>query len=654
MAEEFIDSPQLLGVPEGGALRRPWSRTLFVLQALLVACVVAWVLGLQQKAGIALYTEQFLLVVLGLAIAICFLIAPASPRFKGRVQWWDAVAAFLGLALCLWIAWRYPALVYELTSRPLDGVLMSAALALLVLEGTRRMAGFSLVAFTLAGVAYAMLGHHLPGVFEARPVDFTRLLVYLGLDTNALLGTSLNIAVIVVVPFILLGQLLSRCGGSEFFTDLAMAWMGRYRGGAAKIAVVGSAFFGMISGSAVANVSAVGVVTIPLMKRSGFPAQLAAAIEAVGSTGGQLMPPVMGAAAFLMAEVLQVPYVDVMVAAIIPAFLYYLALFFQVDLEAAKRGIKGASSERVPQVLAVLRAGWYFPLPFGLLVYALVAWNWAAEYCALLAAAVLIACSLAFGYKGRRVPLADMVKAIVSTGAAVVDLILICAVAGMFIGILNISGLAFGLTLQLLTITGQNLPALLALTAVMAIVLGLGLPTVGVYVIMATLIAPALVKVGIAPMAAHMFLLYFGVMSMVTPPVALSAFAAANIAGADVDKTGWTATRIGWAAYVVPFLFVLSPSLLMAGNPLVIAWAVLTAGLGIWMGTIGVVGFFYAPLSPGRRWLFVVAGVLTLIPADMFPGAVYTDLVGLGLGAALLARELGFGRRRRRRPAGRT
>jgi TRAP-type uncharacterized transport system fused permease subunit len=226
MAEEFIDSPQLLGIPEGGALRRPWSRTLFVLQALLVACVVAWVLGLQQKAGIALYTEQFLLVVLGLAIAICFLIAPASARFKGRVQWWDAVAAFLGLALCLWISWRYPVLVYELTSRPLDGVLMSAALALLVLEGTRRMAGFSLVAFTLAGVAYAMLGHHLPGVFEARPVDFTRLLVYLGLDTNALLGTSLNIAVIVVVPFILLGQLLSRCGGSEFFTDLAMAWMG--------------------------------------------------------------------------------------------------------------------------------------------------------------------------------------------------------------------------------------------------------------------------------------------------------------------------------------------------------------------------------------------------------------------------------------------
>jgi TRAP-type uncharacterized transport system fused permease subunit len=238
------------------------------------------------------------------------------------------------------------------------------------------------------------------------------------------------------------------------------------------------------------------------------------------------------------------------------------------------------------------------------------------------------------------VPVKDVLKAVVSTGGTVVDLILICAVAGMFIGILNISGLAFGLTLQLLAITGESLPAMLAVTALMAIVLGLGLPTVGVYIIMATLIAPALVKVGVAPMAAHMFLLYFGIMSMVTPPVALSAFAAANIAGSDVDKTGWTATRIGWAAYLVPFLFALSPSLLMQGNPLVIAWAVATAGFGIWLGTVGIVGYFYRPVTPVFRALFVLAGVLTLIPADMFRGAVLTDIVGLLLGGALLGREL--------------
>src|SRR5687768_7257600 len=399
MAEEYIEGP----APSG---KRAFSKTLFVLQALLIACVVGWVLDLYRRAGLNLYTEQMLLTVLGLAIGICFgVTSKKHPTLNLAV-------GLAGLALCLYLAVRYPQLSTELTSRPLDGILTSAALALLVLEGTRRMAGFSLVGFTLAGVVYAMVGHYLPGVFAARPVDFTRLLVYLGLDTNALLGTSLQIAIIVVVPFILLGQVLGRCGGSEFFTDLARAWMGRYRGGSAKVAVVGSALFGMISGSAVANVSAVGVVTIPLMKRSGFPAQIAAAIEAVGSTGGQLMPPVMGAAAFLMAEVLQVPYVEVMIAAIIPAFLYYLALFFQVDVEAAKRGIRGEPADRLPQLIAVLRSGWYFPIPFVALVYTLVAWNWPAEYSALAATAILIGLAMVFGYKGERVPLRDVAKAV--------------------------------------------------------------------------------------------------------------------------------------------------------------------------------------------------------------------------------------------------
>jgi TRAP transporter 4TM/12TM fusion protein len=593
MAEETTEPPR-----RGP---RRYARTNFVLQALLTAAVVGWVLDLHRAAGLELYTEQFLVTALGFAIAICFLATSE--------RWWDGVAALAGLAICLYVAWRYPSLVNELTERPLDGILIAAALCVLVLEGTRRLAGFSLVGFTLAGVLYALWGHYLPGIFQARPVEFTRLLVYLGLDTNALLGTSLQIGVVVVIPFILMGQVLSRCGGAEFFTDLAMAWMGRYRGGTAKIAVVGSAFFGMISGSAVANVSAVGVVTIPLMKRAGFPPQIAAAIEAVGSTGGQLMPPVMGAAAFLMAEILQVPYREVMIAAVLPALLYYLALFFQVDLEAAKRGIRGVPAERLPQTLAVLKAGWYFPLPFVLLVVALLEWNLQAEYAALLATAVLIACTLAFGYNGRRVSLRELFIAIVSTGGAVVDLVLICAVAGLFIGILNISGLAFGLTLQLLAITGENLPILLLLTALIAIALGLGLPTVGVYVIMATLIAPALVKVGIAPMAAHMFLLYFGIMSMVTPPVALAAFAAANIAGADVDATGWTATRIGWAAYLVPFLFVLSPPLLMQGAFLQIAGATLLAATGIWLGTVGVVGYFNQPVAPAKRGLLIAAGV---------------------------------------------
>jgi TRAP transporter 4TM/12TM fusion protein len=623
--------------------RRPWGRSIVALQALLIALVVGWVLDVPSKLGVALYTEQFLITVIGLAIALAFLSVPArAPRagWKRSVPWWDALAAAAGLAICLYVAVRYPVLVNTLTELPTDGILMSAALVLLVLEATRRTTGMTLVAITLAGVAYAMLGDHLPGVFQSRPVEFRRLLVYLGMDTNALLGAPVHIGITVVIPFILMGQILARCGGSEFFTDLARAWMGRYRGGAAKIAVVGSALFGMISGSAVANVSAVGVVSIPLMKRSGFPPTLAAAVEAVGSTGGQLMPPVMGAAAFLMAEVLQVPYSAVMIAAIIPALLYYLALFFQVDLEAAKRGIVGEPRERLPRAREVLRAGWYFPIPFGVLLYALLVMNTRAEYAALLAAGVLIACALAFGFRGHRYTVYEVLRAVVSTGGGVIDLVLICAAAGMFIGILNITGFAFGLTLQLLTITQHNVGLLLVLTALMGVVLGMGLPTVGVYVIMATLVAPALVQAGILPLAAHMFVLYFGIMSMVTPPVALAAFAAANIGGTDANRTGWTAARIGWSAYIVPFLFVFSPTLLMKGPPLLIAWNGLTAALGIWMGTIGVVGFFLGRIGVAARALFVVSGVLLLIPGDSLRGAHYTDYAGLALGALLLWREV--------------
>jgi TRAP transporter 4TM/12TM fusion protein len=627
------------------AARRPYAATVFALQSALVVLVVGWVIGVPRALGFALYTEQFLITIVGIAIALAFLSVPAHARWRGRVPWWDLLAAALGLAICSYIAWRYPVLVNSLTELPLDGVVMASALVLLVLEATRRTTGMTLVAITLCGAVYAMLGNHLPGVFQSRPVELERLLVYLGIDTNALLGAPVHIGIVVVIPFILMGQLLAKCGGSEFFTDLARAWMGRYRGGAAKIAVVGSALFGTISGSAVANVSAVGVVSIPLMKRSGFPATLAAAVEAVGSTGGQLMPPVMGAAAFLMAEVLQIPYAAVIVAATIPALLYYLALFCQVDLEAAKRGIVGEAREHLPRTREVLRAGWYFPLPFAVLLYELLAANQRPEYAALIAAAVLAVCARLFGFRGRRYSAAEVLLAVVSTGGAVIDLVMICAAAGLFIGILNITGFAFGLTLQLVTVTQHNVVLLLVLSALMCVLLGMGLPTVGVYVIMATLVAPALVQSGIAALAANMFVLYFGIMSMVTPPVALAAFAAANIGGTDPNRTGWTAARIGWSAYIVPFLFVFSPSLLMEGAAHTIVWTAITAALGIWMGTIGVVGFFLERIDLAARALFVVSGVLLLIPGDAFRAANYTDYVGLALGALLLGREIARHRR---------
>jgi TRAP transporter 4TM/12TM fusion protein len=510
---------------------------------------------------------------------------------------------------------------------------------LLVLEATRRTSGLALVVIVLVLCLYALLGFLLPERVATRPVALSRLMVYLGIDTNALLGAALQVVTIVVVPFVIMGQVLNRGGGADYFTDLAMAMMGRYRGGAAKIAVVGSALFGMISGSAVANVAGVGAITIPLMKRSGFPAHIAGAIEAVGSTGGQLMPPVMGAAAFLMAEYLQVPYSEVMIAAALPAFLYYAALFIQVDLEAAKRGITGAPLERRPSLRRVLLDGWHFPIPFAILILGLVSWNLEPEYAALLATAVLVLFSVGFGYKGKRLSPKAAVIALVSAGGASLDMIVITAAAGLLIGVLNLTGLAFGLTLQLVAASGGSLAILLVATAAVGILLGMGMPTVGVYVILATLAAPALIQAGLAPMQAHMFVLYFGMMSMVTPPVALAAFAAANLAGADAWRTGWTATRVGWCAYIIPFLFAASPTLLLMGNPLDITLSAVTALLGVLMGAAGVVGHLRLPLSAPLRALFVAVGIALLVPVDAFVGAWLMNAAAFTVACVLLGRE---------------
>ena len=607
-----------------------------ILQALLTLTVIGWVLKVPLYMGWTFYNEQFLALILGFGRGLAFLLVRARPSPPDApTPWIDAIAGLAGLIACTYIAIRYPALVNEVIYRPLDAVIISALIVGLIIEATRRTAGLTLVIVVLVLFLYALTGHLLPDTFVSRPIDFTRLLVYLGMDTNAVLGQTLAIAIIVVIPFTLMGQILAVTGGSQFFADLAMAMMGRYRGGSAKISVAGSALFGMISGSAVSNVAAVGVVTIPMMKRSGFPSHTAAAIEAVGSTGGQLAPPVMGATAFLMAELLQVSYASVLIAAFIPAFLYYLALFIQVDLAAAKLGIKGEPMDRLPALKEVLRHGWYFPIPFVILVLGIMFYGVAVEYAALQASALLIIFNLAFGYKKQRTPIKELLLAAINTGRASIDILIIAGAAGLVIGTLNLTGLAFGLTLQLLAVSGDSILILLLMTAVIAIILGMGMPTVGVYILLATLIAPALIEAGISPMASHMFVMYFGMMSMVTPPVAIAAFAAANIAGCDGSKAGWAATRVGWCSYIVPFLFALSPSLLMEGTMTSVPWTVTTASIGILAGTVAVVGYFSTAVNGGYRILFMVAGLLMLIPADTFSDAGWTDVVGVILMAIL-------------------
>jgi TRAP transporter 4TM/12TM fusion protein len=619
-----------------------------VFQSLLVAAVVLWVLDIpRQVFNIAFYTEQLLTICLGLTLALAY-IADTSRRR----HWSDWVAVVLSLALCGYIAARYATLTDEAALLPLSGLIVSGLLILLIMEASRRTNGWGFVSMIAAIAVYVYISPHLPGDFQTRYVSPERMTIYLGLDLNGAIGSILQVAVMVVIPFTILGQVLARTGGADFFSDISMAAMGRFRGGAAKIAVVGSGLFGMISGSAVSNVLAVGIVTIPTMVRSGFTPYRAAAIESVGSTGGQLMPPVMGAAAFIMAEFLQVPYGAVCIAAAIPAFLYYACLFFHVDLEAAKHRIGAAKIADAPHIADVLKSGWHFLVPIAFLVFALMYPDitlLTPEKAAIVSTAILMVLALIFGYRGKRLGLLDMLKATMETGRVSLDIILIGAAAGIMVGIMSISGLAFSMTIQLLALAGGNVFLLLLLIAVLAFVLGIGLPTVSVYILTATLLAPALVKLGVTPMAAHMFVMYNGILSMITPPVAFAAYAAANIARTDGWTTGWIACVVGWSTFILPFLFVLTPSLLMDGSWIEIVLNFIRVLFGIWLGTMAAVGFALAPLGRVGRLLYATASIAVVLPPESFQGAVLINAAGITAAVVLLA--LDWFRRKQAKPS---
>jgi TRAP transporter 4TM/12TM fusion protein len=658
-----------------------------LLQGLLVACVVLWVMDVpRQVLNVSFYTEQLLTVCLGLTLALAFVVetrreyraidlagaiatvtilAYVAYRFGNLlelpVQLWiglvlalawtllasrrtfarafDFASAAVSLVLCGYIFVRYEPLTYELAMLPLEGIIGSAILVFLVLEASRRTSGWGFVSIILAMAVYIYISPSLPRDFETRWVSPERLVAYLGLDVNSIIGAILQVAVLVVIPFTILGQVLCRTGGADFFSDIAMAAMGRFRGGSAKIAVVGSGLFGMISGSAVSNVLAVGIVTIPTMIRSGFTRYKAAAIESVGSTGGQLIPPVMGAAAFIMAEFLQVSYGAVCIAAAIPAFLYYACLFIHVDLDAAKQKIGAVEDALAPRLGEVLRAGWHFLVPIVFLVVALIYPEillLTPEKAAVVATGILMVLTLIFGYRGRRTSIPDMLRAIIESGRISLDIILISAAAGIMVGILAISGLAFSMTLQLLALSGDNVYLLLLLIAVLAFVLGIGLPTVSVYILTATLLAPALVKLGVTPMAAHMFVMYNGMLSMITPPVAFAAYAAANIARTDGWTTGWVACVVGWSTFILPFLFVLTPSLLMDGSVLEIVLNFSRVLFGLFVGTAAAVRFALAPLDLRGRVVYGALSLLIVLPPEAFSGAIWLNIVGVALAIAVL------------------
>ena len=469
------------------------------LAALTTITAIFWASGAPLWIGWRVYTEQILVVALAFALAIAYLTRPGRWPLLSRLL----AAASLGFGG--WLAVRFPTLSENVFYHPTEALIVAAIGFVLIIEAVRRTMGWSLIVILACVCLYALFASEFSGPLQSRSIKPDRLLTFLVLDSASLAGAALTIAVAVVVPFLILSQLLLATGGSAFFSDLSVALAGRRRGGAAKIAILGSSFFGSVSGSAVSNVASTGAITIPMMKEGGYRPKTAAAIEAAASTGGQLMPPIMGAAAFLLAENLQATYTEVMLAALVPSLLYYFSLFVFADLEAGRRGIARIEESRIPALLGVVRRGWFVFAPFAVLLIGLFRFNLRPETAALIAITVLFVLSLIGTYDGRRVTFRVVGDVLISAGKAAVEIILICAIAGMIIGLVARSGLSFGLGFFLVQLGQSSLILLLMVTAVVCIVMGMGLPTVGVYLLLASLAAPPLVELGLEPMAAHLF-----------------------------------------------------------------------------------------------------------------------------------------------------
>ena len=611
-----------------------------ILRVLLISLSVLgsiWALEVQNYFEIAFFKQQYLALFLALALGSVFIAVKAYPKQPGdSVPWYDWLLALGGFAVGLYVTILYPTIAYRLGILSPDRWIFGGLALILILEATRRVAGGTLAWLALGVILYTRFAEWLPGIFYAKSASWARIASYLYLDSNGMLGLPIDVAAGVVVAFILFGQALYAVGGDKFLTDLALIATGRYRGGPAKVSVVSSALFGTVSGSAVANVVVDGAITIPLMKRTGFSSHMAAAIEAVASNGGQITPPVMGAAAFLMAEFLNIPYGQIALAAAIPAALYYLALFTQIDLEAAKHGLLGLPTEQIPKFRNVIRLGWVFLIPLAILIYTLMIENWEPGKSGMFA--VILVFAVGAIQKETRPSFKKIVNAFEETGKILLDIAVITALAGIVIGALHLSGFTFKISLLLVTLSGNNVFLLLLITALGCLFLGLPLPTTVVYITLAVLAAPALVQLGIPPLAAHLFLFYFGMVSLITPPDCLPVYIAASIARADFWQTGWTAMRLGIAAYIVPFIFALHPPLIFMGTAKEILIAIFTAVVGVVLLAAGCAGYLFRPLSWTKRGLLWLAALMLLLPAwsDVW---LIADFVGFVLAGAVVAWE---------------
>jgi TRAP transporter 4TM/12TM fusion protein len=588
--------------------------------------------------GKSVWIQQYLAVFFGLVMGLTPLLVPATKTApRDTLPWYDALLSALGFALGLYVVLFYPDIVMSSGLTLPDRTIMGALAILFVLECCRRLLGWALVIIVGLFILYGRFSYLLPEPLYSSGVPWVRLANYLYLDPGALFGMPLRIVGTTVLAFVLFGRMFFSTGGGSFLSDAAMSIMGRFRGGAAKASVLASSAFGTISGSPTANVVTTGFFTIPLMKKTGFMPHFAAAVEATASTGGQIMPPVMGITAFLMAELLNMPYAKVALAALVPGVIYYIGVFVQVDLEAAKMDLKAVPRESLPLLKKVIHENWMFLIPIAALIYLLFIAMFDPDIAGLYTVAVTFLVSLF--KRATRVGFRKVLAVLEGTGEALLEIAMIVGAAGLILGVIAVSGLGFSFSLALTEIAGDNFVLLLLMAAAGAIVLGMGMPVLAAYVLVVLLVSPALIKVGMIPIVAHMFVFYFAVLSFLTPPICLAAYTAASLANSAPMKTAFQAVRLGIAAYIFPFVFAFSPSLLFVGPLPKVLSAACLAIVGIVFLSFGFGGYILRHLGWFDRLLCATGGIGLMSPSWGARG------IGAALAVIVLLRHMGKGKK---------
>jgi TRAP transporter 4TM/12TM fusion protein len=565
--------------------------------------------------GTSIFIQQYLALFWGLICSLIFLTLPAqkgSPR-EG-VPWYDVILAAASIYLGLYVTLFYPNILLTLGVIDPTRIILGMTAIIIVLETTRRLEGWPLTIIILCFIGYALFSNYFPGILHSRAVPWRRLAIQLYLGADSLFGTPLKMAVIVVFAYVLFGAFLSNTGGSEFFVGIANSLFGRRRGGAAKAAVVASMLLGGFSASAVGNVATIGVVTIPMMKKAGYPSIFAAAVEAVSGTGDLIIPPIMGTAAFIMPEFLGVPYGTVAIAALVPGILYYLGDFMQIDLRAAKMGLKPLPPEAIPTLKGVLRKGWYFLVPIGLLIYTIFGLFLRPEMAALVAIAGLLIIIIFSRDKRQIFKINNLLNIIQGSCRFMLEITVVCAAAGFIVGLVTYTGLGYSLSIFLVQLSGGSLLILAILTAVASTILGMGMPVTPCYVLLATVAAPAMVNLGVSPLLAHLFVYYFGTFSFLTPPVCLAVYVAASIADAPVIRTGYQSMKLAIAGYLVPFFFLYKPGLALLGSPTHIALSVIEGTVATILIAMAVEGYFIRLMNWFERLALLIAGLCLFAP----------------------------------------